>query len=239
MGRPGGGSLRAAVASRMNGSAAPPHDPPAREALVIDSVPGLVAILTPTGEVDDVNARIIEYCGLPLETMKHWGSNGIVHAEDVLRIVPVFTHAITTGVPYDFDARIRRFDGIYRWFQVRGHPLSDVDGSIARWYVLLTDIDDLKRTQEELRRGEAFLGRVQQLSATGGFIGGPPRARCSGRSRSTASSSSSRPHRSPRSCVRAESTRTTFMRIRRASSWPCARPAISSMKSACSCRTAP
>src|SRR2546425_8901076 len=71
MGRPGGGSLRAAVASRMNGSAAPPHDPPAREALVIDSVPGLVPILTPTGEVDDVNARIIEYCGLPLEAMKH------------------------------------------------------------------------------------------------------------------------------------------------------------------------
>ena len=157
----------------MNGSSAPSHDFPAREALVIDSVPGLVAILTPTGEVDDVNARIIEYCDLPLEAMKHWGSNGIVHAEDVPRIVPAFTHAITTGVPYDFDARIRRFDGIYRWFQVRGRPLSDVDGSIARWYVLLTDIDDLKRTQEELRRNEAFLGRVQQLSATGGFYWWP------------------------------------------------------------------
>ena len=75
MGRPGGGSLRAAVASRMNGSSAPPHDPPAREALVIDSVPGLVAILNPGGEVEAVNDQILEYCGEPLEAMRQgaWG----------------------------------------------------------------------------------------------------------------------------------------------------------------------
>src|SRR6267142_931132 len=145
----------------------------AHDELIIDSVPGLVAILNPAGEVEAVNDRILEYCGEPLQAMRHWGTTGIVHAEDVPRIVPAFTHAITTGVPYDFDARLRRFDGIYRWFQVRGRPLSDADGSIARWYVLLTDIDDLKRTQEELRRDEAFLGRVQQLSATGGFYWWP------------------------------------------------------------------
>ncbi|HXI95877.1 MAG TPA: PAS domain-containing protein, partial [Candidatus Acidoferrum sp.] len=132
-----------------------------------------MAILAPSGEVDDVNTRIIEYCGLPLEAMRHWGTNGIVHPDDVPQIVPIFSHAITTGVPYDFEARIRRFDGVYRWFQVRGRPLIDVDGRIARWYVLLSDIDDLKRTQEELRRDEAFLARVQQLSATGGFYWWP------------------------------------------------------------------
>ena len=82
----------------MSGSSALSHDPPAREALVIDSVPGLVAILAPSGEVDDVNTRIIEYCGLPLEAMKHWGTNGIVHAEDVPRIGPVFH-------PRDHDGR--------------------------------------------------------------------------------------------------------------------------------------
>ena len=108
----------------------------AHDELIIDSVPGLVAILNPAGEVEAVNDQILEYCGEPLQAMKHWGTNGIVHAEDVPRIAPAFAHAITTGVPYDFDARIRRFDGIYRWFQVRGRPLGDLDGSIARWYVL-------------------------------------------------------------------------------------------------------
>jgi len=157
----------------MSSSSALSHDPSTRDALVIDSVPGLVAILAPSGEVEAVNTQIIEYCGLPLEAMKHWGTNGIVHAEDVPRIVPVFSHAIMSGAPYDFEARLRRFDGIYRWFQVRGRPLSDVDGRIARWYVLLTDIDELKRAQEDLRRDEAFLARVQQLSATGGFYWWP------------------------------------------------------------------
>jgi len=157
----------------MSSSSVLSHSPPAREALVIDSVPGLVAILAPSGDVEDVNTRIIEYCGVPLEVMRHWGTNGIVHAEDVPRVVPVFAQAISTGVPYDFETRIRRYDGVYRWFQVRGRPLSDVDGRIARWYVLLTDIDELKRTQEELRRDHAFLATVQQLSTTGGFYWWP------------------------------------------------------------------
>jgi len=140
----------------MSSSSVLSHSPPAREALVIDSVPGLVAILAPSGDVEDVNTRIIEYCGVPLETMRHWGTNGIVHPEDVPRVVPVFAQSISTGVPYDFETRIRGFDGVYRWFQVRGRPLSDVDGRIARWYVLLTDIDALKRA-EGLLAGEKRL----------------------------------------------------------------------------------
>jgi formate hydrogenlyase transcriptional activator len=46
---------------------------------------------------------------------------------------------------------MRRFDGVYRWFQVRGLPLRDSNGHTVRWYVLLTDIDDLKRAEAELR----------------------------------------------------------------------------------------
>ena len=106
----------------------------AHDELIIHSVPGLVAILNRAGE-------------------RHWGTNGIVHAEDVPRIAPVFANAIASGVPYDFDARIRRSDAVYRWFRVRGQPLRESAGNIARWYVLLTDIDDRKRA-EALLAGE-------------------------------------------------------------------------------------
>ncbi len=144
----------------MNGSAAPPHDPPAREALVIDSVPGLVAVLNPAGEVEAVNDQILEYCGEPLQAMRHWGSNGIVHAEDVPRIGPVFSNAIASGVAYDFDARIRRFDAVYRWFRVRGRPERESGGEIARWYVLLTDIDDRKHAEAMLAGEKRLLETV-------------------------------------------------------------------------------
>ena len=131
--------------------------------LVIDSVPGLVAILSPTGEVEAVNTLVYEYCGQPLEALRQWGTNGIVHAEDVPRIAPIFASSIAAGMPYDFDARVRRFDGVYRWFQIRGHPLRGSDGMIARWYSLLNDIDDRKHA-EALLAGEK---RLLELVARG------------------------------------------------------------------------
>jgi PAS domain S-box-containing protein len=125
--------------------------------LIVETIPGLVAMLTPDGEVDVVNLQLVEYCGQPLEAMKQWGTNGTVHSDDLPRVAQVFTKAITSGEPYDFEARIRRFDGIYRWLQVRGLPLRDRGQHIARWYVLLTDIDDRKRAEDALRASERNL----------------------------------------------------------------------------------
>jgi PAS domain S-box-containing protein len=125
--------------------------------LIVETIPGLVAILTPAGEVDVVNDQLVEYCGQPLEAMKQWGTNGTVHSADLPHVGQVFTQAITAGEPYDFEARIRRFDGVYRWFQVRGRPLRDAGGHITRWHILLTDIDDRKRAEDALRASERNL----------------------------------------------------------------------------------
>jgi len=119
--------------------------------VIVDTIPGLVAILTPDGTVDVVNHELVEYCGQPLEAMKQWGTNGTVHVEDLPRIGPVFAEAIAAGNPYDFEARIRRFDGIYRWCQVRGLPWRDTSGHIGRWYVVLIDIDERKHAEDALR----------------------------------------------------------------------------------------
>src|SRR5262245_23361321 len=70
--------------------------------LVLETIPGLVAMLTPTGDVEAVNQELIEYCGQPLEAMRQWGTNGTVHAEDVPRIAPTFMNAISAGQPYEF-----------------------------------------------------------------------------------------------------------------------------------------
>jgi PAS domain S-box-containing protein len=129
------------------------HDLQEREResrLIVETVPGFVASLSPAGEVEFVNKGLIEYCGQGLEAMKQWGTNGTVHVDDLPHVVELFTRGITSGTPYDFDARIRRSDGIYRWFQIRGLPLRDMAGQIVRWYSLLVDIDDRKRAETEL-----------------------------------------------------------------------------------------
>jgi len=137
--------------------------------LIVDSIPAGVALLTPTGEVDDVNRQVLQYFGRPLDELKNWVASDIVHPEDVPNVVRRLTHSINSGEPYECEHRLRRHDGRYRWFQARGLPLRNADGGIVRWYILLTDIDERKRAQEALQRGEAFLAEAQRLSSTGSF----------------------------------------------------------------------
>src|SRR5438132_7725820 len=134
--------------------------------LIVDRIPGLVATLTPAGEVEGVNNQVIEYCGRTLEELKRWGTSDTVHPEDLRRVTEVLTQSMASGDPYEIEERLRRFDGVYRWFQVRGLPLRDSNGRIVRWYVLLTDIDARKRAEDELRRSEAFLAEGLRLSST-------------------------------------------------------------------------
>jgi PAS domain S-box-containing protein len=107
--------------------------------------------MAPNGEVETVNRQVFEYFGRPLEWLKNWGTNDAVHPEDLPRVLELFKSAMAAGIPYQFDQRLRRFDGEYRWFANRGVPIRDDSGRIARWYVLLTDIEDRTRAEHALR----------------------------------------------------------------------------------------
>jgi PAS domain S-box-containing protein len=122
--------------------------------LIVDSIPGLVALLTATGDVEVVNPPLMEYFGQTLEELRQWGTNGTVHAEDLPHVVEVFSQAIATESPYEIVQRFRRSDGVYRWFENRGFPLRDAEGHLVRWCVLLTDIDERKRAEDALRDSE-------------------------------------------------------------------------------------
>jgi formate hydrogenlyase transcriptional activator len=74
-----------------------------------------------------------------------------VHPDDLPQVVAAWRHSVEAGDPYDVDHRLRRADGVYRWFHARGLSLRDDKGSIVRWYILLTDIDDRVRAEEKLR----------------------------------------------------------------------------------------
>lgn len=126
-------------------------------AALIEGVPGLVAILGPDGRVERVNRQIEEYCGQPLEELRHWGTNGTVHPEDMPHVAEIFGASIVAGTPYKIEQRLRRFDGEYRWFDNRGNPLRDAHGAVVAWHVLLSDIDDLKRAEEAVRAREREL----------------------------------------------------------------------------------
>jgi len=159
-----------------------PPDPPKRDferlilgaseesfRLIVETIPGLIAIMTPEGRVEHVNGQVLEYFGRTVEQLKQWGTTDAVHPADLPGAIAAWQHAVETGLPYEFEHRIRRGDGEYRWFQSRGLPLRDAEGRIVRWYNLLTDIDARKQSEERLRRSEAELLEAQRLSHAGSW----------------------------------------------------------------------
>ena len=118
--------------------------------LIVETIPALVAVMTPAGEVEHVNRQVLEYFGRTLEELKRWGTIDAVHPADLPDVIAAWQHAIETGQRYEIEHRIRRADGRYRWFQLRGLPLRDADGRVIRWYVALMDIDERKQAEVEL-----------------------------------------------------------------------------------------
>jgi PAS domain S-box-containing protein len=125
--------------------------------LLVDSIPAPVAVMTPTGQVESVNQLALKYFGKTFDELKRWGTSDAVHPDDLPRAIAVWMEAIETGQPYEIKQRLRRFDGVYRWFDVRGFPLRVPDGHILNWCVLLSDIDDRERAVEALRASERSL----------------------------------------------------------------------------------
>jgi PAS domain S-box-containing protein len=58
---------------------------------------------------------------------------------------------LASGEPGQEEARLRRFDGEYRWFLFRAEPVRDEQGEVVRWYGTNTDIEDRKRAEDKLQ----------------------------------------------------------------------------------------
>jgi PAS domain S-box-containing protein len=133
----------------------------------IDGIPGLVAILAPNGELEAVNRQIFEYCGQSLQELRNWGTNGTIHPDDLPHLAEVFTKSIAAGVPYGIEARVRRFDGEFRWFEIRGIPVRDDSDRIVRWYSLLIDTEDRTQALTRLQQMESDFAHMNRVSMMG------------------------------------------------------------------------
>jgi len=117
--------------------------------LVIDTIPTMVWSLLPDGAVDFVNQRWLEYTGLSLEEALA-DSMRTVHPEDVPRVMEKWRTDIAVGEQCEYELRLRRADGEYRWVLVRTVPLRDERGNIVKWYGTAVDIEDRKCALQEI-----------------------------------------------------------------------------------------
>lgn len=135
--------------------------------LLTDAIPGMVVLSYATGEVEYVNKRVLDYTGKTLEDMAALGWTSMLHPDDAERLLDTWLLSIDTGQPHTAEFRLRRRDGVYRWFQCRSEGLRESDGRILRWYTLIHDIEDWKKTEEALRETEGELAHVARVMTLG------------------------------------------------------------------------
>ena len=133
--------------------------------LILDTIPALVSTWTPSGELEYVNRRFLEFVGMPGDNLVKLHST--MHADDRERAATTWTRSVETGEPFDIRYRVRRADGVYRWLHTRGEPLRDANGRIVRWYKLTTDVDDQKKAEEALQTSQAELAHVTRVTSMG------------------------------------------------------------------------
>jgi len=107
-----------------------------------------------------VNQRWREYAGLSPEESQGWGWQVAIHPEDLPSLVRRWRELLIAGEPGEIEARMRRHDGIFRWFLIRFEPFRDETGKVVMWYGVSADIEDLKQSQERLREDERELRRI-------------------------------------------------------------------------------
>jgi len=117
-----------------------------------DSMPQIVWVTQPDGWSIYSNQRWVEYTGLSVEESLGRGWNKPFHPEDQQRAIEGWQKATVNKEIYSGESRLRRADGVYRWWLIRGVPLKGADGNIAKWYGTCTDIHDLKLAELEIIR---------------------------------------------------------------------------------------
>ena len=128
--------------------------------LIVDRIPAFTWSAHADGSVEFVNQRWREYAGLSPEESQGWGWQVAIHPEDLPSLMRKWRELLTSGEPGEIEARMRRHDGIFRWFLIRFEPFRDETGKVVMWYGVSADIEDLKQSQERLREDERELRRI-------------------------------------------------------------------------------
>jgi PAS domain S-box-containing protein len=130
----------------------------------IDTIPGLVWTSLPDGHIEYLNKRWLDYTGLRMEVATGWGWQVAIHQEDLPGLVAYWRTILSAGTPGEYEARLRRHDGVYRWFLFRGVPLHDAQNRLVKWYGTNTDVDDRKRADEAVRAAKARFEGILEIA---------------------------------------------------------------------------
>ncbi|MDA3873165.1 MAG: PAS domain-containing protein [Kiritimatiellae bacterium] len=135
-----------------------------------EAMPQIVWVTRPDGWCTYINQQWVEYTGLTLEESLGLGWNAPFHPDDQQRVWDVWQYAIQNSGTYTLECRLRRFDGGYRWWLIRGVPLLNKHGEILKWFGTCTDIEEFKQATLALEESEKVLMEAQSIAQLGNYV---------------------------------------------------------------------
>jgi PAS domain S-box-containing protein len=125
--------------------------------LIINTIPAMAWSAGRDGAAEFFNNHYLEYAGLTSEQATAWGWITTIHPDDRPRMTEYWRLVVSSGNSGETEARMLRYDGMYRWFLFRVSPLRDHSGDVAGWYGTNIDIHARKEAEEALRSSERDL----------------------------------------------------------------------------------
>jgi PAS domain S-box-containing protein len=134
---------------------------------VTESLPQLIWTCNANGLCDYLSPQWIEYTGKPAVEQLGYGWLEQLYPADRERTVASWQATASRGDSFAIEFRIRRRDGVFRWFRTLAVPLRGADGAIVKWFGSNTDIQDIKETEEALRASESRFRATFESAAVG------------------------------------------------------------------------
>ena len=143
----------------------------ARWRTLAEALPHLVWICRPDGSNEWLSPQWEHFTGIPAAQHREYGWTEVIHPEDRDGLVSAWQHSVGSGAPFEYEARMRRADGAWRWFAKRALPLRDQAGAVLQWFGTSTDATDAVEARQVLDRSRAELealveARTEDLEQT-------------------------------------------------------------------------
>jgi diguanylate cyclase (GGDEF)-like protein/PAS domain S-box-containing protein len=117
------------------------------------------------GEVIEDQRAWCAFTGQAPDEIMRSGWLAALHPDDRKRIAAAWSAAVRAQRFFEAEYRLRRHDGAYRHFAVRGVPVMEKDGAVREWVGVCTDITERKRHEEELAAVQARMVEVLRAQA--------------------------------------------------------------------------
>ncbi|WP_238602802.1 hybrid sensor histidine kinase/response regulator [Fimbriiglobus ruber] len=135
---------------------------------LIESIPALVFMYDATGKPLLYNRRWYEYTGQTPKDVAADNWHDALHPDDVAGAIAAWDRCKSSRDPYAIEYRLRRADGVYRWFLSQGTALESTEGT--EWVGISTDIDDRRGMEESLTSTESRYRRLFEAAQDGILI---------------------------------------------------------------------